>query len=169
MSIIQLPLVDSTRRRAEALRQAPFARDAALGVARIGLAWIFIYHGGGTLFGWWNGAGIHRTAVFFASSAHLHPGTLFAVANGITELFGGIAIAIGLFSRLAAIGLVVDMTIAMITVAWANGIVGTSAGSGYEINLALLVLAVVIALLGPGQLALDAGGRALLARRGREQ
>jgi putative oxidoreductase len=161
---VRLRFVATRVRAFRSLRDGPLARDAALGVGRVGLAWIFIYHGGGTLFGWWHGAGVHRTAVFFATHAHLHPGTLFAVANGITELFGGIAIALGVCSRLAAVGLIGDMVIAMATVTWANGIVGGSGGSGYELNLALLALSVVIALFGPGRIALDAQLHAAFAR-----
>jgi putative oxidoreductase len=160
------PRVAAVRERLAAIQHAAAARDVALAVARVGLAWIFIYHGTGTLFGAWGGAGIHRTAIFFASTAHLHPGTLFAVLNGITEFFGGIAIAVGVLSRLAAFGLICDMVIAMVTVAWVNGIVGSAAGSGYEINLALCVLAVVVALLGPGRIALDAQVRRAWSSRG---
>ncbi len=56
---------------------------------RIGLAWIFIYHGAGTLFGAFGRGGIHPQAVYFAHVAHLHPGTFFAVLGGIIEFFGG--------------------------------------------------------------------------------
>ena len=47
------------------------------------------------------------------------------------------------------------MVIAMITVTFANGIIGNSAGSGYELNLALAALALVVAIMGTGRLSLD--------------
>ncbi|HVB05313.1 MAG TPA: DoxX family protein [Acidimicrobiales bacterium] len=78
-----------------------------------------------------------------------------AVLNGFTECFGGVAVGLGLLSRLAAAGLVGDMVVAMVTVAWNNGIVSSAAGSGYELNLALLGAAFVIAIQGPGRIALD--------------
>ncbi|HWD24720.1 MAG TPA: DoxX family protein [Acidimicrobiales bacterium] len=156
----------AAHRRITALRDVPQTRDAALVVARVVLAWIFVYHGGGTLFGLWNGAGIHRMAGYFASTAHLHPGILFAYANGIIEFFGGIAVGLGVCSRLAGIALIGDMVVAMITVAWANGIVGGTGGSGYEINLSLLAIAAVVALIGPGRYAVDAAMRDVLARKG---
>ena len=53
------------------------------------LAWIFVYHGAGTLFGAFGGSGIHPQAVYFAHVAHLRPGTFFAVLGGIIECFGG--------------------------------------------------------------------------------
>jgi putative oxidoreductase len=145
-------------------RLSPNFRDLALVAARLGLGWLFIYHGASTLFGAFNGAGLHRTAVFFANYAHLHPGMFFACLNGITEFFGGIAIALGVFARLAAVGLVVDMVIAMITVTWHNGIVSNAVGSGYELNIALACLALVVASLGSGRLSLDYQFRRLVGR-----
>ncbi len=137
------------------VKEAPLARDVALLVVRIGLAWIFIYHGAGTLFGAFGQPGIHGHAIFFANVAHLHPGTLFAVMSGIIEFFGGLAVGVGILGRLAAAGLVGDMVIAMVTVTWRNGIVSNASGSGYEINVALIALAMVIVILGTGRYSLD--------------
>jgi putative oxidoreductase len=151
--------------RVLALRDAPALRDVALLCVRIALAWIFIYHGAGTLFGAFGGPGLHRQAEFFSSVAHLHPGMFFAVLNGIIEFFGGIAVGIGLLGRLAALALVGDMVVAMATVSFANGIVSNAAGSGYEINLALTALALTVLLLGCGRISVDAlVGRALRRR-----
>jgi putative oxidoreductase len=159
-SILDLHVPDKIR---DTTRSANF-RDLALVGARLGLGWLFIYHGSSTLFGAFHGAGLHRTAVFFADYAHLHPGMFFACLNGITEFFGGIAIALGVFARLAAFGLIVDMVIAMITVTWHNGIVSNAVGSGYEINIALACLAIVVASLGSGRLALDYQFKRLVGR-----
>jgi putative oxidoreductase len=130
-------------------------RDVALLIARICLAWIFVYHGAGTLFGAFGGAGIHNEAVYFATQAHLHPGTFFAVLGGIIECFGGAAVGLGLCGRLAAAGLVGDMIMAMITVTFSQGLVGDASGIGYQLNLALVGLAFVVCLMGAGRLSLD--------------
>jgi putative oxidoreductase len=143
-------------RRFRATRDTVVARDLALLAARVGLAWIFVYHGAATLFGAFGGPGVHREAVFYATVAHLHPGTFFAVLGGIIECFGGAAVGVGVFGRIAAAGLVGDMVIAMVTVTFRNGIVSDAAGSGYELNVALAALALVVALLGTGRLSLDA-------------
>ncbi|HLN17432.1 MAG TPA: DoxX family protein [Acidimicrobiales bacterium] len=137
-------------------RTAAFPADCALLAARIALAWIFIYYGGGKLFGAFNGPGIHRTAIYFSETAHLHPGGLFAVLGGVIEFFGGIAVAIGLCSRLAGAALFGDMVMAMITVTWATGISSSNPAPGYQLNLALGVLALVVAILGSGRFSLDA-------------
>jgi putative oxidoreductase len=129
--------------------------DVAIIAVRIVLAWIFIYYGAGKLFGAFNGPGIHRTAVFFADTAHLRPGGLFAVLGGVIEFGGAIAIALGLGSRLAAIALFGDQVMAMITVTWANGIGSLTGKTGYEFNLALAVLALAVVALGAGRLSID--------------
>ena len=137
-------------------RTAPLPADLALIAARTALAWIFIYHGSGKLFGWFNGPGVHRTAVYFANTAHLHPGEFFAVLGGVTEFGSGIALALGLASRLAGIALFGDMVMAMITVSWANGINSETPTPGYELNMALGVLALVVAFFGAGRFSIDA-------------
>src|SRR5580658_9577747 len=103
-------------------RNADLPTDLALIAVRIALAWIFIYYGGGKLFGWFDTSpsGIHQTSLFFAHTAHLHPGGFFAVLGGVIEFGGGIAVALGLGSRLAGLALFGDMVMAMITVTWVN-------------------------------------------------
>ncbi len=161
----------TTRSRGRALllavfspNTAPLPADIALIAARIALAWVFVYHGSRRLFGWFDGPGIDASAQYFANTAHLHPGTFFAVTGGIIEMFGGIAIALGLLSRLAGLAIFVDMMMAIVTVTWANGINATGTKSGYELNLALGVLALVIGIFGAGRFSIDA----LIARRLRQ-
>jgi putative oxidoreductase len=151
-------------------RNTPLARDLALVGARIGLAWLFIYHGGTTLFGIFGGAGLHSASIFFGTVAHLHPATFFAASAGIIEFFGGIGVAVGVLGRLAAAALVGDMVIAMITVTFANGIVSNAPGAGYELNVALATLALVVAIMGTGRISLDFALRHLVlkARSGTE-
>ena len=139
-------------------------RDVTLLIVRICLAWIFVYHGASTLFGAFGGAGIHGEAVYFATVAHLHPGTFFAVLGGIIECFGGAAVGLGVFGRLAAAGLVGDMIMAMITVTFSQGLVGDASGIGYQLNLALVGLAFVVCLMGTGRLSLDYAVRAWFAK-----
>ncbi len=137
-------------------RTSPLPSDLALVAVRTALAWIFIYYGAGKLFGSFNGPGIHRTALFFSNTAHLHPGGFFAVLGGVIEFGGGIALILGFGSRLAGLALFGDMVMAMITVTWANGINSASLTPGYELNMALGVLALVIAVFGAGRFSVDA-------------
>lgn len=161
-----------TRRRSRAwlaaavtTRKADLPTDLALVAVRTALTWIFIYYGAGKLFRWFHGPGIHATTVYFANTAHLHPGGFFAVLGGIVEFGGAIAIAFGVGSRLAGIALFGDMVMAMITVTWANGIDSEKLPAGYEFNIALAVLALVVVLLGPGRFSVDALLERFLATR----
>jgi putative oxidoreductase len=129
--------------------------DVALAAARVALSWIFIYYGAGKLFGAFNGPGIHATAIYFSNTAHLHPGGFFAVLGGVIEFGGGIAMALGLGTRLAALALFGDMVLAMITVTWSTGINSKTSPPGYQLNLVLCALALVVVLLGAGRLSVD--------------
>jgi putative oxidoreductase len=137
-------------------RSAALPTDLALVAGRTALAWIFIYYGAGKLFGAFNGPGIHGTSIYFSNVAHLHPGGLFAVLGGLIEFGGGIAMALGLFTRLAGLALFGDMVMAMITVTWSTGINSQTSPPGYQLNLALGVLALVIAVFGAGRFSIDA-------------
>lgn len=130
--------------------------DLALAAVRVALAWIFTYYGASKLFGAFNGPGLHQTSLFFANTAHLRPGGFFAVLGGVIELGSAIALALGFASRLAGLALFGDMVMAMITVTWANGINSEKLPAGYEFNIALAVLSLVIVLLGAGRFSSDA-------------
>jgi putative oxidoreductase len=147
------------------VRPSPLPADIALLAVRVALAWIFIYYGAGKLFGAFNGPGIHRTSIYFANVAHLHPGGFFAVLGGLIEFGSGIALAAGFCARLAGVALFGDMVMAMITVTWATGINNSTNPPGYQLNLALAVLALVVVLLGAGRFSVDAAIAQRLAAR----
>ena len=150
-------------------RVATLPADLALVAVRTALAWIFIWYGAGKLFGAFNGPGIHQTALYFSNAAHLHPGGFFAVLGGVIEFGGGVSLVLGLGARLAGLALFGDMVMAMITVTWVNGINSESLTPGYELNIALAVLALVVVVFGAGRFSVDAlaerGVAAMQARR----
>jgi putative oxidoreductase len=136
------------------------AFDLAILVVRIALAWIFIFYGSAKLFGAFPGSGgphgIHETAIFMSQGAHLRPGEFFAVLAGVTELGGGIAMALGLCTRLAGLALFGDMVMAILTVTGAEGFNPATSGTGYQLNVAIAGLALVAALIGAGRFSVDA-------------
>ncbi len=136
-------------------RKAGAPVDLALVVVRAALAWIFIVYGAQKLFGSFNGPGLHQTALDMANSFHLRPGRFFAYLGGIIEFGGAIALALGLFTRIAGLALFGDMVMAMIKVTWAHGLHQKSP-FGYELNVALAALGLVVVLLGAGRYSLDA-------------
>ena len=71
-----------------------------------------------------------------------------AVAWG--ELIGGLAMALGLLTRVAALGITIIMIGAIIT---ATGHRGFS--QGYEYNFAIIVMCAALIIVGPGSFSVD--------------
>ena len=136
-------------------RPADLSVDVVLVAVRVALAWIFVVYGAQKLFGTFTGPGLDGTADFMANGAGLHPGRFFAVLAGVIEFGGAIAMVLGHGARLAGLALFGDMVMAMITVTWAHGLHQASP-FGYELNVALATLGLVVALLGAGRYSLDA-------------
>ncbi|ALF08729.1 DoxX family protein [Parageobacillus thermoglucosidasius] len=113
----------------------------------------FAGHGAQKLFGWFGGHGLKGTAGWMESIG-LKPGKAMALAAGASELAGGILFAIGLWTPLAALLMVVPMIVAIAKVHGPNGYWVTQ--NGYEYNLAIIAVAIGVALTGPGQYSLDA-------------
>ncbi|HXG51215.1 MAG TPA: DoxX family protein [candidate division Zixibacteria bacterium] len=125
---------------------------------RIGLGAVFIAHGAQKLFGWWGGTGLQATIETFERSLGVPP-YLTVLAAG-TEFFGGIAVILGLLTRLSALGLACVMAVAVWTVHLANGFflnwsLTPGQGHGFEFNLTLIAMAVSLMLSGPGKLSVD--------------
>ncbi|MDQ4099707.1 MAG: DoxX family protein [Chloroflexota bacterium] len=93
--------------------------------------------------------GVQQTAGFLESIGTPNPQQA-AWAVALTEFVGGIALILGWKARLAAVGNIVAQLVAINKVHKDQGLV-----SGYELNLALIGGLAVIALDGPGKLALD--------------
>ena len=109
-------------------------------------------HGAQKLFGWFGGYGLAGTGQFFETSLGMQPGYLFALAAGSVEFFGGLAIALGLLTRPAALAVSVLLLTAL-NVHLPNGFFWTS--GGYEYPLLWAVLAVSILLRGGDRYSLD--------------
>lgn len=120
---------------------------------RVVIGILFAGHAMQKLAGWFGGYGIAGTGGFFESIG-IKPGRTMAIVAGVGELAGGLLFAFGLFTPLAALLIVVPMLIAIVKVHGKNGLWVTQ--NGYEYNLVLIVVAVAVALIGPGELSLDA-------------
>ncbi|MDR7002390.1 DoxX family protein [Neobacillus niacini] len=122
-------------------------------IIRLVIGVLFMGHGAQKLFGWFGGYGLKGTGGWFESIG-MKPGITMALFAGLAELVGGTLFALGLLTPLAGIMIAGTMVMAIAKVHGANGIWATS--NGYEYNLTLLAVAIGIALVGPGQYALDA-------------
>lgn len=116
----------------------------------IGLS--FMGHGAQKLFGWFGGYGLKGTGGWM-DSIGMKPGVRMALIAGLAELVGGLLFVLGLFTPLAAIMIAATMVVAIVKVHGPNGYWSTQ--NGYEYNLTLLVVVIGVALIGPGQYALD--------------
>jgi putative oxidoreductase len=126
--------------------------NVGLLLIRLVIGVLFIGHGAQKLFGWFGGYGIKGTGGWFESIG-IKPGVSMAVMAGLAELLGGILFALGLLTPLAGILIAGTMVMAIIKVHAVNGLWATQ--NGYEFNLTLLVVAIGVALIGPGQFAID--------------
>lgn len=76
----------------------------------------------------------------------------FAYLVIAAELGGGLLLLAGLLVRVAALGHLIVMTVAVTQVHWASGLTGRD---GIELPLALLAIALALILLGPDPLSID--------------
>lgn len=121
-------------------------------VLRVPVGLILAAHGAQKLFGWFGGYGLDGTGQWMASIG-LEPGYLMALLAGSAEFFGGLALAIGLLTRPAAIVSAFTMLVAIFTVHFENGLF--MANNGYEFALVLLVTSVALAIQGAGNWSVD--------------
>jgi putative oxidoreductase len=124
---------------------------------RITLGVVFFAHGAQKLLGWFGGPGYKETMRTMHQFLGVpSPLAFLAIA---TEFFGGAALIVGLFSRVAALGIAVTMVVAIFTVHVRYGLFlnwfGDRKGHGYEYHLLVIALAAVIIARGSGALSLD--------------
>src|SRR5262245_21535625 len=126
--------------------------DTAILFIRLTFGLAMAAHGAQKLFGWFSGYGIKKTGGFFEAIG-FRPGVPFAIAAGLSELGGGILIAVGLFTPLGAAAVVSAMLGAMISVHVKNGFFAMS--DGIELPFLYAVAAVAVAWTGAGAFSLD--------------
>lgn len=108
-------------------------------------------HGAQKLFGMFGGYGLEGTGAFFDSNG-LTPGYTIALLVGSVEFFGGLAIALGLLTRPAAIAATVLLLVAS-TVHIGKGFFWTDGGFEYPILWAAATIYLLIR--GGGRYSLD--------------
>ncbi|MCT4781539.1 MULTISPECIES: DoxX family protein [Exiguobacterium] len=127
--------------------------DLGLFLIRLVIGLTFAAHGTQKLFGWFGGHGIAGTGGWFESIG-MKPGKTLALTAGLAELAGGLLFASGLFLWFAAALIIGSMLVAIIKVHGQNGYWVTQ--NGYEYNMALIVIALGVALIGAGDYSLAA-------------
>jgi putative oxidoreductase len=131
-------------------------RDLALLIARLGLAAILILHG------WirWQGPGqgVQKQIDYLSQFGIPYPAT--AAWGAITvEIIGGLFLAVGALTPLAALAVLVEQILIIAYTNWYKGpdllnSDGTYAG-GYEYNVALCLIAMLLMVFGAGRISVD--------------
>lgn len=121
-------------------------RPFAALVARLVLGVIMVVHGSQKVF--------PRGALYQFAQMVAHMGLPYwlGYVAAFTEIFGGACIILGLLVHLAALGVAIDMAVAILKVHLHHGLTGQG---GYEFPLTLFALAVVLIGTGPGYVAAD--------------
>jgi len=116
----------------------------ALLVMRLTLGAVMVGHGYHKVFG-----GLQHHAQFVAS---LGLPAWTSYLSSFAEFFGGLLVLMGLFTRIAAFAICVDLSVAIAKVHIHNGLMGNG---GYEFPLALATLAFALIFFGAGPIAFD--------------
>ena len=117
-------------------------------VLRVIVGIIFVMYGWDKFFGFGPGFWVE----LFASQGIPWP-NLTATLVGIVELVGGMALVLGLFTRVAAALLTIDMAVAILVVGIEGGFFVWD--SGISFPLALFAATLALVLMGGGEASLD--------------
>ncbi|QNE35417.1 DoxX family protein [Leifsonia shinshuensis] len=129
--------------------------DISLLIVRLGLLVDFVVHGSQKLFGAFGGGGVSGTGAFLASIG-ANPGPLWAVVVGLVEFVGALCVGVGLFTRIAAAAIAIDMFTAIVMYNWPHGFFAETATGGWEINMLIIAMCLALAFAGAGAYSLDA-------------
>ncbi len=132
------------------------SNDVALTTLRVVLGVVFFAHGAQKMLGWFGGYGFHGTMGFFTHMGMPSPVAFLVIC---TEFFGGLGLIVGLLTRIAALGIGVEMIGAIFMVHLPNGFfmnwMGTQKGEGFEYHLLVIAIAAALLLRGAGAFSLD--------------
>ena len=122
-----------------------------LPLLRVGLGLILIPHGCQKIFGMFGGMGLNANAALFQRLGY-SPGMFWGTLVGCTELIAGTLLVLGLFTRPAALSIVIFMIFSIhFTSAkgffWSNG--------GMEYSILILLVALVFLIRGAGNYSVD--------------
>lgn len=123
----------------------PSYPDIGATVARLALALLLLPHG-------WPKIKNVKATVSWVKGTGWPGGATFAVLFTLLEFFGGIAVLLGFLTQIVAGLFALEM---LATTIFAKAKLGKKYISGYELDIAFLLIALVVMLFGPGPWSLD--------------
>jgi putative oxidoreductase len=136
--------------------------DRTLAMLRIVLGIVFFAHGAQKMLGWFGGPGFSTTMQLFGE---MGVPSLLAFLAIAAEFFGGLALVFGLLGRVAALGIGINMLVAITTVHLQHGFfmnwAGSQQGEGFEYHLLVIAISLAVLIKGSGAMSVD---RALMHR-----
>ncbi|MEL6479452.1 MAG: DoxX family protein [Pseudomonadota bacterium] len=119
---------------------------------RVAAGLFLVPHGMQKLFGWFGGYGLEATGQFFETQLGFANGYLAALAAGSVEVFAGLALALGLFTRVSALAVTVLLAVAASVhlgagFFWTNG--------GWEYPALWAIVAALFVVKGGGRYSVD--------------
>ncbi len=132
------------------------ANDVSLLILRLTMAVVMWPHGAQKALGWFGGPGL--AGIVVGLNAHLGiPVPLVYVVVAV-EFIGPILLVLGILTRVAALGIAIDMATAAVLVHARNGFFmnfsGRQPGEGVEFFILLSGIGLALAIAGPGRIAI---------------
>ena len=139
--------------------------EVSLLLVRVGLGVVILPHGLQKTLGWFGGKGVPGTVHFFEEVLKIPPfWTYCAIA---AESVGAVALILGLFGRVAALGILAVMGVAVALIHGRQGFFmnwySQPRGEGFEFHILAIAMALAVIWRGSGAFSLD---RMLETRRG---
>lgn len=125
-------------------------------ILRVTLGVVMFPHGAQKLLGWFGGPGFSGALSGFANMQIPAPLAILVILG---ESFGAGALMLGLFTRLAALGILCNMLGAIALVHWKFGFFmnwsGKQPGEGFEYHLLAIAISIAILISGAGRWSVD--------------
>ncbi len=131
--------------------------DAATMMLRVLLGIVFFPHGMQKLLGIYGGPGFAGALHMFTTNLGIP--AVFAVLAILAEGLGSLGLLTGLFTRVAAFGITVNMIVAVKMIHWQNGFymnwMGNQKGEGFEFHLLAIAIGIALMIRGGGMWSVD--------------
>jgi putative oxidoreductase len=132
------------------------SNDVSLTTLRVVPGVVFFAHGAQRMLGWFGGDGF---LISMGGYAHMGISAPIALLILCAQFFGGLGLILGLFTRIASLGVAGLMIGAIFMVHLQNGFfmnwMGTQKGEGIEYHLLALAMAAALLLRGGGAFSVD--------------